>query len=582
MKILNYISIAVFLLCFLFLPQSSLADEYEISVIKIEVFVQPNGDVHIVEHRTYVFDGSFTWADYRLPLEGYTSIKDIKVSADWRSFINKNSEEPGTYIVQKSDDEIRVKWFYELEDVKRTFTISYTLEGAIVVGQKWAEFFWNYISDDREKDTDSLQIELHLPTSPGTDSLFVWKRGAQTKITIHKKPAGYVATAANLDDDESVQIRSVFPQSVFNAAISTTDSSFTLVNAQNSEKAYQAEWTRQQARDKRLAGYGRILIVIVSGLSILVFLYFYRKYGKRHKAREVLIKETIDIPGDLKPAVIGWLMLGRTITSNHLMATLLDLARRKHFIIKEQEPEDQWLQEDKKVFTIERLDAPATDNMTEWEAELKDFVSNQIEEGNNRLDELFSKNQSEATRWFNEWKEGLTKYCKAKHWYDRESIKGMKWSMGVQFPLLILAILATIWAGPLGVIAIMLTLMLFISSIGIIHRTVKGEEIYANWNAYKEGLENADIYEIAHEKLDRHFIYAIALGLSKEHIEGVMKHYNGAFYWFIFYGDGGASSAADVAATFSTLAATGAAPGVGGGVGASAGVAGGGASGGAG
>jgi uncharacterized membrane protein len=89
--------------------------------------------------------------------------------------------------------------------------------------------------------------------------------------------------------------------------------------------------------------------------------------------------------------------------------------------------------------------------------------------------------------------------------------------------------------------------------------------------------------------LEKHFIYALAFGLSSSGIETVFEQSGAsdiAFYWFVFY-PGSISSPADMAGTFSTMSASGAAsfPGAsaaGGGAGASAGAAGGGAAGGAG
>lgn len=581
-----YFFIPLFLILFI-LPATSVAKDFEIPVITVEVFVQADGDVRIVEHRTYVFDDSFSWADYRLPLKGFTAIKNIQVSSNGRQLVNRNNEQPGTFMVQRDDDTIQVKWFFNAEDEERTFTISYTLEGAIVTGPEWVEFFWNFISADREKETESFKVEFHLPETVGTDSLYVWKRGPRQNINVQETASGYIATVSNLDDDKFVKIRSVFPRAVFNdGAVSTTDANFSLSTAKADEESYQAVWEEQQKQDAQYARYGQLLIIIISGLSILLFLFFYRKYGKRHKVPGSIKQETTAIPGDLKPAVAGWLLASRNIGSHLLMATLLDLARRKYFIIKEQEPEERWLQEEKKIFIVEKLEEPDADKLTDWEAGLKDFISKQIEEENDRLGKMFTKHASKTAKWFNEWKKQLKNYCKAKGWYDPKSITGMKWSLGSQVPLIVLSILAAVWAGPVGIIAIVISLVFFVASFAIVKRTKEGEIVYAKWEAYKKGLQNTAENTLNIDMLDRHFIYAIALALSKDDIEGVMKQGDGniaLFYWFIFYGNG-VPAAADMAVTFSTLAASGTAMtgGVAGGAGASAGAVGGGAGGGAG
>jgi len=294
------------------------------------------------------------------------------------------------------------------------------------------------------------------------------------------------------------------------------------------------------------------------------------------------------IPGRLKPAVIGWL-ISRHIGSHHLMATLLDLARRGHFIIEEQEPENKIFGVKKQVFSVKRADSTPFDELTDWEKSLADFANRQITESNNRLDELFSGSSMKSAKWFSEWKEMLKAYCKKKAWYDSKSYTGVYANISIQMLLLVPAIFATLWAGPAGVTAVIVVAFILIASFSIVRRTKEGEVEYAKWKAYQKGLTNAAHHSVSDDLLDKHFIYAIALGLSKEAIENLFKQMDTqqfAFIWFVLHTPSTQSYAA-TASTFSTLAATGTAsfPGSSSSsatAGASAGAAGGGASGGAG
>ena len=570
--------------------QKSSAQEYTIPVISIEAGVQPDGAIRITEHRTYRFDGSFSWADYRLPLKGFTKISDIQVSEYNTLFINKNNEEPGSFSVGRDDNEIQIKWFYSAEDEERTFTISYTLEGALVVGPKWAEFFWNYISSSREKDTDLLKINWKLPAVVKADSIYTWKRGARESLSIMQNDNGYTAKAADIDDDEFIKIRAVFPRTVLDSnAVKTNDENFSLAWAQADEKLYQKELATRLKQEEKMAELGRILTVIISVLSILAFIMIYRRYGKRPIINTGPIQASTMIPGRLKPAAAGWL-LSKSISSSLLMATLLDLARQRFFIIKEQKPKKKMMGKDQQVFTIEKVTPEPGNAETEWEADLLQFVSEQVEKGNNRLDKLFSESSTSANKWFNQWKKKLKPYCQAKNWYDDTSYKGVYWNIAVQLLMILAGILAAIWAGPIAVIALAPAFVALVCSFTIIRRTPAGERLYHRWKAYKEGLQNVEKHHVDKDMLEKHFIYALAFGLSSSGIETVFEQSGASniyFYWFVFHGHGN-HSAARTAATFSSLGVTGATafPGAtaaaGSAAGASAGVAGGGAAGGAG
>ncbi|MGM0546427.1 MAG: DUF2207 domain-containing protein, partial [Bacteroidota bacterium] len=224
LRILAVISL-LFSLCF---TQVS-AKSYEIPEVHIEVVINADGTVDITESLTYDYDGSYSWAQYELPKQGFSSISDIQVSEDDKHFTNENSESPGTFSVVQSDEAIRVKWYYSAEDEKRTFNISYTLKGALTVGPKWSQFFWNYLSDERDKSTSQLNISIQLPKSVSADSLFGWTRGPKGHFDLQNSSGTFTINASNIDDDEFAKVRAVFPTAVLNSSqISTTDENFSL------------------------------------------------------------------------------------------------------------------------------------------------------------------------------------------------------------------------------------------------------------------------------------------------------------------------------------------------------------------
>ncbi len=250
-----------------------------------------------------------------------------------------------------------------------------------------------------------------------------------------------------------------------------------------------------------------------------------------------------------------------------------------------------WFGSETKRFRIEETETTPSDELTDWESSLASFASEQIGEGNDHIDELFSENSYSSSKWFSNWKKQLNNYCQAKNWYDGESYKGAYSNAGVQFFLLILAILATYWTGPVGIVSLALAFVLLVGSVAIIRRTAEGERTYKRWKAYKEGLKNAKSHSIGNDILDKHVIYAVAFGLSKSQIKTIIEENDpssSAFVWLMIYPSGTRSSA-DIASSFSMLSATGTASfpgsssaGTTGASGASAGAAGGGAAGGAG
>jgi uncharacterized membrane protein len=564
------------------------AKEYSIPEIQIEVQVNTDGTVTVTEHRTYVFDGSYTWANYRLPKSGYSAIREITVSENGEPFINLNTEEPGSFLIEESNKAYNIKWFYRAEDETRTFSVSYILEEAIVIGPDWSEFFWTYAASDREKSTETIGILLQLPESVPPSDLHHWVREPAWAINATTFENGLEFKGSDISRRQAVIIRTVFPTSVFDETIiQISDSSFSLDQAENDEATYREEKRLAAEEEQQQKSMAIEYSIILSGLSLIAFIFFYRKYGLRHKVR-LSVSESIMLPGREKPAAVGWLLLNRTITSGHMIATLLDLARMGYFELKENKADEVGFFKSKdNYFTVHPKSTEVrTDDLEAYETGLLEFVNERIRVKGNKFEDIFDFQKTEVSKWFQSWKKELKTHCDSKEWIDKDSYKGMYWNFGVQFALDALAFIGIFLIHPIMALSLIITSILMVLSLIIIRRTPKGEETYRRWKAYRNALKNAKEHSIRDEHLGKHFIYSIALGISKQHIEPIFEQHPGAattLYWIVIL-PGSGSSPADIAGSFSNLAATATTSASGGSFsgGASAGSAGGGASGGAG
>jgi uncharacterized membrane protein len=561
---------------------STAAKSYEIPDVRVEITINKDGTVHVTEHLTYVFDGEFSWAEYQIPRQGFSAITDIRVRENGNSYINKNTEAPGTFSVAQNDEAIKVRWHYTAEDEKRTFTVSYTLRGALTIGPNWSQFFWNYLSDERDKSTSRLNISIRLPESISADSLFGWSRGPKGQFDLQKSAGAFSVNASNIDDDQFAKVRAVFPSSVLNKSqVSVTDQDFSLDQAQNEERAYQEKREQQIKRQAYLSDLWETLNYIIILFSAAGFYFLYNRYGKRHSTSRFSSTQTIMAPDPIRPAAIGWLLQGRNITGNLLMATVLDLARKGYFNIQEEPPEEGFLADDKPTFSIERTTKQLSEELQKWEQQIITFIVQRIEEGQQKLHHIFKGTNSEVSSWFTKWKKELKAYAFYQDWIDKQSYTGCYWNIAVQSLLVIASIPALIYAGPIGLITLFVTMFALIFSFLIIRRTPKGEEVYHQWSNYKDGLKNAGDHNISSDKLDKHFIYGLAFGLGEKELENIIATNADAIpviAWITFSTN--TSSVASVASSFSTLGATGAAsfPGTAGATGATASAAGGGAS----
>ena len=558
------------------LPQAARAKSAELTKAIIHSYIRADGTVKITEQRTYHFDGDFHWATRNIPLKGFKRISDIQVFEDGKSYVNKNSETPGTFSVKTNENQTDIKWYYDAQDENRTFTVSYVLHGALTIGPDWSQFYWNFIGENWKMDTRQLQVEIHFVSEISPDSIHAWKHSQNASTQFSMNKSSISLTGKNVAAGNKVQIRTLFPTSyLFN--VNVNDPEFSLTAAQEMEKAYQQNLSEQAEREK----WGRYLAVLTAIVSMLAFLFFYLKYGKRFKIRESIPKQSLKIPDSNRPAIAGWLMNTRTIQSGHLLATLLDLSRRGFFRIVERENDETTFFGKKKdpVFELRVTDAPVNGNLLDWEKMLYRFIQERIENGISRLDQIFKNNRNETQKWFNAWKKSVNHYARQKNWYDKRSQYGAIYNLVAQIVLFLLSVGTIIWLSHSGIFPMITSLFLAVLSLAIYKRTYKGEVTYKKWKAYREGIKKSMQSEELKQDLERHYINAIALGLTKDRIESLLTGYPADslhFYWFIPLNSG--SSITNLANSMTTLAATGASsfPGVSGGTGASAGAAGGG------
>lgn len=570
----------------------ALAREYSIPEIDVDVEVMSDGSVQFSEERTYVYDGRFSFANYRLPKKGFTAIRDIRVSEGDRSFTNENTENAGTFLVQESARDVNVRWFYSARSERRTFTVSYTLDGAIVNGPEWSEFFWTYVAAGREKRTDRLRVTIHLPDAVAPESLQVWTRGPEARIDAAAMTGGYVVTAANIGSRELVSIRTVFPTSVFRGpGVGIADPGFSVESARAGEAAFRAAQTARAERNARFAETGGEIALLVVVAALVSFLILFNKYGRRFPVDGAMATHAgLIVPGRIEPAAIGWLLAGRQTTAGHLLATLLDLARRGYFAIDERPPDRGWLPRGKATFSIAATDRQPGHDLLGWERSLLEFVRGRLDGGARDLEELFKHSSRSVAKWFSVWKREVRADGSSRGWVDERSYRGALLNAVIQVSLALVAMLTVAYAGPAALLAMLVCIVLAVLSAAIIRRTREGESVYRRWKLYRGTLTRGEQGLGDEAELGLHFIYAVAFGVRKQGIESLFTAAPNAvntMTWIVLVNPN--RSPADLAQTFATLNATGTAAfggaagvaGAGAG-GASAGAAGGGASGGAG
>ncbi len=203
----RFTSIILLALLLLF-PHQSLAVEFSITNVKMDAFLQNNGDVKVEETHTYEFEGEFN---------GIT-----------REVIPKKGSKISDFTAWESGDSLRIEKDENLYKIHRkgndetiTVLLTYTINNGMEIYQDVAQFYWPFFDERNESSYEDLTITIHPPEETSDVIAFGYDVANDTE-TIKEDGTvtfelGYVPDGTNGD------IRVAYPVSFFPAASQTSD-----------------------------------------------------------------------------------------------------------------------------------------------------------------------------------------------------------------------------------------------------------------------------------------------------------------------------------------------------------------------
>ena len=153
---------------------SVFSKSYTIDQIDILAEVLKDGSIQITESRTYTFKGSFTWAEYQLPLDKLGDVKLFSLREGSQNFYQSNDESPGSYYMENREKSFYVRWFYKAKNQSRTFVLKYLVTDAITTYDDVAELYYKFIGETNQKDIEFVDINIKLPKYASQNSVRIW------------------------------------------------------------------------------------------------------------------------------------------------------------------------------------------------------------------------------------------------------------------------------------------------------------------------------------------------------------------------------------------------------------------------
>ncbi len=523
-------------------PLASRADvDYDIEHYYIQAEILANGDMNVQE--AIFVDGEFNGyerdilyaGEYGDTLTNASAIENLKIygqivnQADFQIFKANVPEfqnvytamngDKGKYILTNITDGYRMRMYYPANDAMVVFVIKYTLKDVVISHNDVAEMRWNFIGWDFADDLYDLQIKVKLPGIDESDNFRFWAN-AQTNLmgevekTTIDGATGIYAHSEKIDAYDPVTIRTTFAKSLIDEGKVTKHSNRDALSdilAEEQINADNANALRKEIKIKYIIGMGTTIAFLV-GL-VITWIYTYLVHDKERKPKFQL-KYNREFIDDYNVEVIDYLF-HKNITPNALSAAILNLIYKKNISFTE-------IPDSKKKdyqFTL-----VTKDNLNETENILVDFLFTKVGHDNVFTTQDLKKYAS-GTKTCNTFMSSYTKWQNAvKKDGEQQGFFESKTMIVPGILFLIFGWLIFVLNRSLEVESILsyttgfLGVAYFLYTLTFTKKTEKGIEHYAQWQAFKNFLNDFGTFELKElpeiTLWDRYLVYATIFGLA--------------------------------------------------------------------
>lgn len=530
----------------------------EVEAFHIEVDILENGDALVRESVTFYFTGEYNGIYYDIDYERTQGIENLRVEVEGQEALAEimpaSSAGFRVYVREDQNELARLTIHEPSRNERKTFHFQYVLKDVAEKYNDVGVFNRRLIGDAWEVPLNNIDITITIPEGATREELRVFAHGPLTGVSTIVDERTFHFTVPSVNG-QFVETRVVFPRTLIPAStnVFNTDE---LENILREEQQLADEANRQreeaqkvlerEERLRRMRSAANPVFGFLAALGLGGTVFAGMKFKKERKA-EFEGEYYRELPGDYTPAVMTYLLTKGKVKDDDIMATLLDLARKRVIqlqpttyqagrLFKKQEDtyEISWLDKS-------RLDSGEGTGKTaairKHERFLAEWFIDQIGNGESLILselELLVKKRTQALQFqkdYEYFKKLVKDAGEAEGFFAPNDMQGAgKYTiMGSALVLLGLGGVFLLKA-PLAAVMGATGLLLIFTIIGMnfLRKYAQhGVEQAAMWNAFKKFLldfSNLKEAEVPSLVIWEHYlVYATSLGVAKEVIDQLPK-----------------------------------------------------------
>ena len=524
---------------FIFFSISIAAEKsYKILSTDIQTTINNDGTINFVETREFSFKGDFTFVYQVIPKRGFDKIYDIQVSENGVAYLNKDTKQDGTFLIDERKNSYRIYLYHNSSNESKKFTVKYTLKNPFTVGEKDSQFYWIYLSDRWDKRPGDLYITQKFSSEIQENDIIydIVYPSNSDKYEFNTDNSSFSFFSSDFSSNNEMKLRTIFPSSYF-INVKMNDENFSLANLE------------EKKRNKELVQY---FIGFLALFSMVSFISYYRRNLKKFKLEIDENQQFTSFPSDHHPVVINGLIYRELTlgpTGYGILSTLFELASLKKLSIEVIE-KGKWFKSKRLKVIVHNTD------MDEVQSSFAKLLLTRLRKfgKNTTFKDVFNEFQMRSYKWKKLKEEELSR----NGWVDTSGSDEKYRLSIIQFLIIGVIIAFSItFKTFIGFISI-LPLIFFLSILMGSRLTKEGQLLFNQWGLFYSQLSENKV-NVSHFDADLLLQYCLALGVQPKSLESVIKRIedenDSAFVWM--YHQGGSSGTSSMASIISDVAATG-------------------------
>ena len=510
--------------------------DYKVSSYNMDVDIKENGDAYVKENITYDFKGEFNGVLRNIDRDRSDGAENLKILVGDREISNYETKEEGSIL--------KLKIYEKSKSEQKTFTYSYVLKNVAEKYNDISTFNRKIIDKGWDVPLENINVKITIPEGANKNDLRVFAHGPLNGASSILDNRTFNFTVPFVSKGDVLETFILFPKDLirYSTRIYNVDK---LNEFLDKEKGFAEEANRMRERERErlkreeeLRGTRNKLAPLFFGgigAGILSLLYMFKKFGGDLEP-EFKGEYYRDLPGDYTPAIMSYLVYNRSTNSEDIMATIMDLVRKRKIKISSVDEEGK-RGKIKTKYKIEKINNVSLDSLYPHEKFIIKWFIDHLGDGESViLDNIKQKlkKKSAANRFnrdYDTFKELVNNEGEKQNFFGQNKVHGKEilYTLGfiiaIAFGVLAIILKSAISAVAAGLGVIIIVAMAFLSNIK--KKTRFGVEENAKWMAFKKFLRHfsnmnkADIPSIV--IWEHYLVYAISLGVAEEVIEKLPK-----------------------------------------------------------